>query len=63
MDASSDVYYYRDCSNYGPGWARMGGHGRQLRLDGNSHYVETSLSGASAERDGDLALVKMSDRA
>lgn len=28
----ADASYYRDCSNYGAGWARMGGHGHQMRL-------------------------------
>ena len=46
----SQFAYYRDCSGYGAGWARMGGHGKQLRLDGHTTYVETSLSGDTADR-------------
>ena len=46
--AGSGAFYYRDCSNYGAGWARMGGHGHQMRLDGDAYYTETSLSGATA---------------
>ena len=44
-------FYFRDCSDYAPGWARLGGHGTQLVLDGTSQYMHMAFPDTSGHTD------------
>lgn len=44
-------FYIRDCSEFTPGWARLGGHGTQLVLDGSSQYMHMAFPDTPSHTD------------
>jgi hypothetical protein len=49
--SSGPRFYTRDCSEYTPGWARLGGHGTQLVLDGESQYMHMAFPDTYSHND------------
>ena len=44
-------FYFRDCSEFTPGWARLGAHGTQLVLDGESQYMHMAFPDTTGHTD------------